>query len=172
MSPEQQVNPQLELRHFTVCDDVRPELGGKFTLVGVYGRAMRIAKVPGMLPKLCFVAEFPLQTESKVFGLRLISPSGAVLFESEQNEPQLQMAGALDGTSIPSEFRHSLFVIQLSPMVLDEEGRYIIDYAFAGGPTLQADFFVAQESSPLPQVTTSLAGPHLTPVRGSSPSKA
>lgn len=35
------------------CDDIRHEIGGKFTLVGCYSGEMIIDKLPAVLPKLC-----------------------------------------------------------------------------------------------------------------------
>lgn len=48
------------LLDFLVCDDVRTEVGDKFTLVGIYGNTIRLdlqgaeAKWPVLIPKLGF----------------------------------------------------------------------------------------------------------------------
>lgn len=41
--------------HAIFCDDIRQELGGKFTFVGVYGSHLLVPKFPSILPKLCIV---------------------------------------------------------------------------------------------------------------------
>lgn len=41
--------------HAIFCDDIRQELGGKFTFVGVYGAKLLVPAFPGVLPKLCVV---------------------------------------------------------------------------------------------------------------------
>jgi uncharacterized protein DUF6941 len=46
--------PRLET--IIICDDIRPELGNKLTLVGVYGKQIFLGgdvKFPAALPKLC-----------------------------------------------------------------------------------------------------------------------
>jgi hypothetical protein len=35
------------------CDDVRQEVGNKFSLIGCYGPAIDVQPVPSVLPKLC-----------------------------------------------------------------------------------------------------------------------
>jgi hypothetical protein len=44
-----------EARYVTVqfCDDIRQEVGNKYSLVGCYGPAMLLSAVPIVLPKLC-----------------------------------------------------------------------------------------------------------------------
>lgn len=36
-----------------LCDDIRQELGGKVSLMGIYGRDLVVPDIPFMLPKLC-----------------------------------------------------------------------------------------------------------------------
>ena len=35
------------------CDDIRQELGNKYSLMGCYGHELIISKIPAALPKLC-----------------------------------------------------------------------------------------------------------------------
>ncbi len=44
-----------ETRYVTVqfCDDIRQEIGNKYSLVGCYGPTMLLSAVPVILPKLC-----------------------------------------------------------------------------------------------------------------------
>ncbi len=45
---------------FFICDDVRQEIGGKRTVVGIYGDSLTIPSVPFNLPQLCFVFKMDL----------------------------------------------------------------------------------------------------------------
>jgi hypothetical protein len=45
---------------FFICDDVRHEIGGKRTLVGIYGNDLVVPSVPSNLPQLCFVIKLDL----------------------------------------------------------------------------------------------------------------
>lgn len=38
-----------------MCDDVRSEVGGKMSLMGVYGKDIILSKTPAVLPAFCFV---------------------------------------------------------------------------------------------------------------------
>ncbi|HET9106890.1 MAG TPA: hypothetical protein VFN79_06830 [Steroidobacteraceae bacterium] len=44
-----------EARYVTVqfCDDIRQEVGNKYSLVGCYGPSMLLSALPVVLPKLC-----------------------------------------------------------------------------------------------------------------------
>lgn len=41
--------------HVTYCDDIRQEVGGKITLVGIYAGQCLVPMIPCALPKLCVV---------------------------------------------------------------------------------------------------------------------
>ena len=48
------INPSLPTGHAVFCDDIREEVGGKLTYVGVYGNVMIIsAAAPATLSQLC-----------------------------------------------------------------------------------------------------------------------
>jgi hypothetical protein len=38
---------------FQFCDDIRQEVGNKFSLIGCYGGVVQIAPIPSVMPKLC-----------------------------------------------------------------------------------------------------------------------
>lgn len=59
------INPQLPNGHVTFCDDVRYELYGKTTLVGVYGPDMQLfGEAPLILSELHAVVQFNVDPES------------------------------------------------------------------------------------------------------------
>lgn len=41
--------------HLMVCDDVRSEVGGKKSFMGVYGSEIQCPEIPIQFPKMCFV---------------------------------------------------------------------------------------------------------------------
>ena len=43
--------------HATYCDDMRQEVGGKLTLVGVYNGSLLVPSFPVVLPKLCLALQ-------------------------------------------------------------------------------------------------------------------
>lgn len=131
------------LVHFAICDDIRKEERGKITLVGFYGRSMRIGKFPGALPKLCFLAQFELFTQPTTLTLRVISPSGEVLLDAEN----IKMAIADPSIPIPLEYRYSQLIFQIAPMPFKEQGRYRVAFSFPNGTTYESDFYVIADPS-------------------------
>lgn len=44
--------------HAIYCDDIRQEVGGKITLVGIYAGQCLVPSIPCALPKLCAILNF------------------------------------------------------------------------------------------------------------------
>jgi hypothetical protein len=53
------------------CDDVRQEIGGKFSLIGCYSGAIQVHPMPSVLPKLCALVKVYTPIE-KPFGKLVI----------------------------------------------------------------------------------------------------
>jgi hypothetical protein len=76
------INPILPSGHVTFCDDIRNEVSGKMTLVGVYqGQLMVNGDLPAIIPQIC-----------ALITLRIASPSKPLrpiikIFRSDQGEP-------------------------------------------------------------------------------------
>ena len=58
------------------CDDVREEIGSKFSYMGVYGADLVIPKFPVVLPKLCLVVKVILDIEKPLHDLEVIVLQG------------------------------------------------------------------------------------------------
>jgi hypothetical protein len=132
------------LSAFAICDDVRTEQGGKLTIVGFYGKAMRVPTLPTTFPKLCFWAQFdsPSLRPNSV-RVRLTSPSGNVVLET----PNIDVPHADDVSAIPSEYRQANLVFQVAPMIVNEGGPYVVEYDFPGWPPYQVQFFVSADAA-------------------------
>jgi hypothetical protein len=125
---------------FSVCDDVRVELGNKFTLVGFYSRSIALPALPGTFPKLSFFAQFD---SSSLVGhdlvARLINPSGVVIFES----PRTSLPSPVENSPFPNDFRTTTIVFQVAPLALTEGGAYTVQYELSDWPPYRVQFFVA-----------------------------
>lgn len=133
----------LKLISFGVCDDIRSEEGGKLTFVGYYGRAIRTGTLPALLPKLCFIAQFEPIAEGTKLNLSVINPGGKLLMTvNDLNVPALDQS-----VLVPAEFRIAQIMFQITPMPLNEEGRYRVDFAFPNSSILHVDFYVAVDPS-------------------------
>lgn len=80
------INPSLPSGFVTFCDDIRHEVTGKMTLVGVYGGQMIVGgTLPITLPQICAVITF-----------RFLPPSEPIkpvikIFMSGQDDPLFMM---------------------------------------------------------------------------------
>lgn len=90
------INPNLPSGHTIFCDDIREEVSGKITLVGVYAAAMYVQEIPSTLPQLCaslVIREKP-DSASKVIVRILFESDGEdrLLMETEYSvEGQLSL---------------------------------------------------------------------------------
>ena len=94
-------------RHvFTIfCDDIRQEIGGKLSDIGVYGGQMFVPSFPITLPKLCLVMSMitPVDTPFRKLAMRILKDD-TQLAEGVLDETQL--AGAVDAsTDVPADER-------------------------------------------------------------------
>jgi hypothetical protein len=100
------------------CDDIRQEVGGKFSLIGCYGTSIQIDPLPSVLPKLCVAVKVytPL---AKPFGkltvrvLRGDAPLAELPFQVE--------ALALPTTKLPPDARWQVVgaMIVMSPFPVE-----------------------------------------------------
>ena len=88
--------------HASYCDDIRDEVGGKSTLVGMYHGALLVQSFPVTLPKLCVMLQVVLPAELAPDGLKIkIMKDGELLAEGEMSLPKFEAAMA----AIPEEER-------------------------------------------------------------------
>lgn len=73
--------PKIE--HHIVCDDIRLEIGGKASLMGVYQSDILVPAVPFLFPKLCFRVIFSnVETINKII-ISFLAPDKKVIANSE-----------------------------------------------------------------------------------------
>ncbi len=106
----------MRLRASLVCEDVRFEVGGKLTAVGI---GARIEAEPGdgplIVPRLAFLAVVgDLRGQGEVAYRHYVVPAGA-----HDHEPPPLSREAHD----PAQDEHT-FVLALAPLVLDDGGWY------------------------------------------------
>lgn len=128
---------------FSVCDDIRSEENGKITLIGYYGRSLRAASLPSLLPKLCFLGQFEVLPNGATLDLSLLSPTGTIVMSAAG----LKILPLESATLIPPEYRLAQVFFQVVPMPLTEEGPYRVEFKFLNGPTIHSDFYVAVDPS-------------------------
>ncbi len=112
----------------TYCDDVRQEVGGKLSLIGVYNGVMYVPKVPVTLPKLWIVATYSTPigeppTNLKVRVLKNAEPLADLDATPEYLEHLKQLASSSEPiVPIPDGVQRvvsSHMHVCLSPLALD-----------------------------------------------------
>lgn len=109
----------LRVDNFVLCEEVRAELGGKYTLLGVMPGDFNVAFVPGVV-KVTFYVEFYLDVEGAV-ALPLIVKFNGV--------PMARIDGSIDVNS-PKD----VIVIPLPsfPLTITGPGELTVDMEYAG----------------------------------------
>lgn len=76
-----------------ICDDIRHEIGDKFSLIGIYGSDISVAQLPFFFPKLCVVVSYRNMQAGDRFVVELNDPSGKVLGDGIRGEVPRQVKG-------------------------------------------------------------------------------
>ncbi len=146
-----------------LCDDIRQEMGGKTSLMGLYDAHVVVPQLPFTLPKLCFFTRFKNLEGNWSFSFAIKSPNGETRKVIEGSEIEMP-EGSKDGT----------FNVVASPFEVTEDGLYeaemglqrgedlytfVFKFAVSDANRLQAEFMAAQskvqeevavETSPAP----------------------
>lgn len=110
-----------------ICDDIRQEVGGKFSLMGVYGGEMTVSPIPALLSRLCFSAQISTPRDEPFrslevrfeFGEQLISQ---ITIPAEELDNLRTNALAQGDDAEPVE-RYSIAVNHgISPFVIESDG--------------------------------------------------
>lgn len=113
-------------RHLDViyCDDIRNEVGNKFSLMGIYTRELTIPKAPLLLPRLCIVVKVVTDINDPFESLVV-----RVVKIKDGKETELLSTGLLpmpllSDLPAPDEDTTSMFIqmqFVLSPFQIEEE---------------------------------------------------
>lgn len=114
-------------RHVEViyCDDIREELGGKISLMGVYTGDMIVSTIPLTLPKLCIVvtAMTDVSNPFQSLNARVEKGEDGVVLVSTGNidVPSLQKKASGGEVSNGARFHAVGFHFVLSPFLVEEQ---------------------------------------------------
>lgn len=103
------------------CDDVRHEIGNKYSLMGCYGSELILSDVPAILPKLCILvrAATPLDRLFKRLVFR-VSSSDRLLLEANAELEKLTREHLSDLLPLATRGIATAF-FELSPFAVPEE---------------------------------------------------
>lgn len=117
-------------RHIEIiyCDDIRHEVGGKVSLIGIYFNVLFVREFPVSLPKLCFFARLisPLDHPIRSLTLRIFKDDD-LLKEFSIDDDLLSIdAPSLEESPDENLADHATvhqFNVVISPIVLEEPGK-------------------------------------------------
>lgn len=128
---------------FQFCDDIRQEVGNKYSLIGCYNGVVQIAPIPSVLPKLCAVVRIdtPITRPFKKLVARIIrdeKPIAEIAFPPEafSIDPRLAPDGA-QRHSLLAMFAMAPFPVE-APSTLRVEAETEEGIISAGGFWIQA----------------------------------
>lgn len=121
------INPRLPTGHVVFCDDIREEIGGKLTYVGVYRNALVIsALAPVTLPQLCAAVSLRIEPPAGPLSviLRILrSDSDEALFEAqvelEELIAPLHPSPFSDANSVP--FFELFFPVRMPSLIIKQD---------------------------------------------------
>jgi Family of unknown function (DUF6941) len=111
------------------CDDIRHEIGGKFSYIGVYSTKLFIPSFPVAIPKLCIAmnAVTSIDHPFKQFSIRVLKEKDTLIEQKFTDEQLMQSLDTVSGAQKPKvgdliqvlriSFIFSPFIIQ-SPCTL------------------------------------------------------
>jgi hypothetical protein len=91
--------PFPDFEYCIICEGIRPEIGGKFTILGFYGLAPHVEVVitnPAQPVNLAFLAAFPPVGDAHTvyeYSIVITRPGQVVLHQTPQSRLQVSLAG-------------------------------------------------------------------------------
>lgn len=116
----------MKILHTILCDDVRDEANGKQTLVGVYNDSIGVPQLPYQFYKLYIrmvILDFEGGDEN--LSLELKAPSGRIVYSLRGPILEDFKKGHVD---------QSTLVIEMGPILFDEEGIFVLYQIKNNGP--------------------------------------
>ena len=113
-------SPKLE--YAMICDDIRHEVGDKFSLIGVYGSDIYAANMPFLFPKLSVAIAYRHLKGGDTFHIELIDPAGTIVSDTIRGEVPTEVSGL------------TRFIIfgSFPPLRLEKQGRYTLAIVING----------------------------------------
>jgi len=133
------------IHQFTlICDDIRQEMGGKTSLMGLYDHHIVVPELPFTLPKVCFYTRFTNITGKFKFGFAITAPGGEKRQIIDGSDVEIP-AGANEGTFnvIASPFdaqAEGVHEVNISLEQGDTKYEYVYKFAISNAQRLQAEY--------------------------------
>ncbi|WP_095058063.1 hypothetical protein [Pseudomonas sp. Irchel s3f7] len=126
--------------HSTYCDDIRQEVGGKITLVGIYAGQCLVPEIPCSLPKLCLVLNISATRAAPVTSLTVVGAfAGTEVFTMALDKSQIEEIMAQSMKDRPDSKSMMLMLMGvMSPFNVPAEGKLTLS-VIANGEELYCE---------------------------------
>lgn len=123
------------------CDDVRHEIGGKMTYVGVYGTTMYVREFPINLPQLFIVANVNVPLTDALRSAKLeVRQDKNLVAEIEipptPTQEEISESPAIDGEEIKGHT--ASFIIAIAPLVANADSKLTVTLVDEGKTPVRA----------------------------------
>ena len=141
----QEVQIKAPKHEFTLlCDDIRQEMGGKTSLMGLYDHHIVVPQVPFVLPKVCFDTRFSRMDGTFKFSFSIVSPGGErkdIIRDSDVEIPDGAKEGTFNVIASPFEVSgEGIFEVIIGLTKGADRCEYVYKFAISDGARLQADY--------------------------------
>jgi len=141
----QEVQIKAPKHEFTLlCDDIRQEMGGKTSLMGLYDHHIVVPQVPFSLPKVCFYTRFSRMDGDFKFSFAIVSPGGErkdVIRDSDVQIPDGAKEGTFNVIAAPFEVtQDGIYEVVLGLTKGADRFEYIYKFAISDARKLQAEW--------------------------------
>jgi hypothetical protein len=145
----QEVQIKAPKHEFTLlCDDIRQEVGGKTSLMGMYDHHIVVPQVPFVLPKVCFYTRFSRMDGTFKFSFSIVSPGGErkdIIRDSDVQIPDGAKEGTFNVIASPFEVSgEGVFEVIVGLTKGADRFEYVYKFAISDGARLQADYEKSQ----------------------------
>ena len=148
----QEVQIKAPKHEFTLlCDDIRQEMGGKTSLMGLYDHHIVVPQVPFVLPKVCFYTRFSRMDGTFKFSFSISSPNGErkdIIRDSDVEIPDGAKEGTFNVIASPFEVGgEGVYEVIIGLTKGADRFEYVYKFAISDGTRLQADYEKAMADS-------------------------
>jgi|GEM_PF-211347 len=154
----QEVQIKAPKHEFTLlCDDIRQEMGGKTSLMGIYDHHIVVPQVPYILPKVCFYTRFSRMDGQFKFNFSVVSPAGErrdIIRDSDVQIPEGAKEGTFNVIASPFEVQsEGVYEVIVGLTKGADRFEYVYKFAISNGERLQAEYqqHMAQQQGSAPK---------------------
>ena len=143
--PMQEVQIKAPKHDFTIlCDDIRQEMGGKTSLMGLYAHHIVVPQVPFVLPKVCFYTRFSRMDGEFKFSFSVVAPGGErkdIIRDSDVQIPEGAKEGTFNVIASPFEVgTEGVYEVIIGLTKGADRFEYVYKFAISNAQRLQAEY--------------------------------